>query len=155
MYAKSLQLCPTLRDPIDGSPPGSFVHRNLQARTLEWVAISFSKCTLRGCQEKKKKGKKKYCFFVYMEKQMNRQEKYSEKKFEYRLVLSLTLYLTQDHHKPISFSLFLNFEASSCIHIIFQKYSKVSVKYSNMHPGERNNNTPKKKNIYSAHISSK
>ena len=40
--AKSLQLCPTLCDPIDGSPPGSPVPRILQARTLEWVAISFS-----------------------------------------------------------------------------------------------------------------
>ena len=40
--AKSLQLCPTLCDPIDGSPPGSPVPGTLQARTLEWVAISFS-----------------------------------------------------------------------------------------------------------------
>ena len=40
--AKSLQLCPTLSDPIDGSPPGSPVPGILQARTLEWVAISFS-----------------------------------------------------------------------------------------------------------------
>ena len=42
-YAKSLQSCPTLCDPIDGSPPGSAVPGILQARTLEWVAISFSK----------------------------------------------------------------------------------------------------------------
>ena len=40
--AKSLQLRPTLCDPIDGSPPGSAVPRILQVRTLEWVAISFS-----------------------------------------------------------------------------------------------------------------
>ena len=40
--AKSLQLCPTLCDPIDGSPPGSSVPGILQARTLEWAAISFS-----------------------------------------------------------------------------------------------------------------
>ena len=40
--AKSLQSCPTLCDPIDGSPPGSHVPGILQARTLEWVAISFS-----------------------------------------------------------------------------------------------------------------
>ena len=40
--AKSRQLCPTLCDPIDGSPPGSTVPGILQARTLEWVAISFS-----------------------------------------------------------------------------------------------------------------
>ena len=40
--AKSLQLCPTLSDPIDGSPPGSPAPGILQARTLEWVAISFS-----------------------------------------------------------------------------------------------------------------
>ena len=51
--AKSLQLCPTLCDPIDGSPPGSPVPGILQARTLEWVAISFSnagnpKTSIRG-----------------------------------------------------------------------------------------------------------
>ena len=40
--AKLFQLCPTLCDPIDGSPPGSPVPGILQARTLEWVAISFS-----------------------------------------------------------------------------------------------------------------
>ena len=40
--AKSLQSCLTLCDPIDGSPPGSPVPGILQARTLEWVAISFS-----------------------------------------------------------------------------------------------------------------
>ena len=40
--AKSLQSCPTLCDPIDGSPLGSSVPGILQARTLEWVAISFS-----------------------------------------------------------------------------------------------------------------
>ena len=41
--AKSLQSCPTLCNPIDGSPPGSPVPGILQARTLEWVAISFSR----------------------------------------------------------------------------------------------------------------
>ena len=40
--AKSLQSCPTLCDPIDSSPPGSPVPEILQARTLEWLAISFS-----------------------------------------------------------------------------------------------------------------
>ena len=40
--AASLQSCPTLYDPIDGSPPGSPIPGILQARTLEWVAISFS-----------------------------------------------------------------------------------------------------------------
>ena len=40
--AKLLQSCPTLCDPIDGSPPGSPVPGILQARILEWVAISFS-----------------------------------------------------------------------------------------------------------------
>ena len=40
--AKSLQSCPTLCDPINGSPPGSAVPEILQARTMEWVAISFS-----------------------------------------------------------------------------------------------------------------
>ena len=39
--AKLLQSCPTLWDPIDSSPPGSPIPRILQARTLEWVAISF------------------------------------------------------------------------------------------------------------------
>ena len=40
--AKSLQSCPTLCDPTDGSPPGSPIPGILQARTVEWVAISFS-----------------------------------------------------------------------------------------------------------------
>ena len=40
--AKSLQSCPTLCDPTDGSLPGSSIHGILQARILEWVAISFS-----------------------------------------------------------------------------------------------------------------
>ena len=40
--AKSLQWCPTLCDPIDGNPPGSAVPGILQARILEWAAISFS-----------------------------------------------------------------------------------------------------------------
>ena len=40
--AKSLQSCPTLCDPIDGSPSGSTIPGILQARTLEWVVISFS-----------------------------------------------------------------------------------------------------------------
>ena len=42
LSAKSLHSCPTLCDSIDGSPPGSSVPGILQARTLEWVAISFS-----------------------------------------------------------------------------------------------------------------
>ena len=40
--ATLLQLCPTLCDPVDGSPPGSAVPGVLQTRTLEWAAISFS-----------------------------------------------------------------------------------------------------------------
>ena len=43
MHAKSLQSCLTLCDPMDSSPPSSSVHRILQARILEWIAISFSK----------------------------------------------------------------------------------------------------------------
>ena len=45
--AKLLQLCTTLCNPIDGSPPGSAVPRILQARTLEWIAISFSRGSSR------------------------------------------------------------------------------------------------------------
>ena len=41
-FSTVIQLCPTLCDPIDGSPPGSPVPGILQAKTLEWVAISFS-----------------------------------------------------------------------------------------------------------------
>ena len=40
--AATLQWCPTLRNPMDSSPPGSPIPEILQARTLEWVAISFS-----------------------------------------------------------------------------------------------------------------
>ena len=42
MHAKSLQLCPTLCDPMDSSSPGSSAHRILQTRVLEWAAVSFS-----------------------------------------------------------------------------------------------------------------
>ena len=45
--AKLLQSCLTLCDPIDGSPPGSPIPGIHQARTLEWVAISFSKYTIK------------------------------------------------------------------------------------------------------------
>ena len=49
--AKSLQSCPTLCDPIDGSPPGSPVPGILQGRTLEWVAISvFKFCMIKKIQ---------------------------------------------------------------------------------------------------------
>ena len=44
--AKLLQPCPTLHDPIDGSPPGSPVHGIFQARVLEWGAIAFSEKVL-------------------------------------------------------------------------------------------------------------
>ena len=54
--AKLLQSCPTLCDPMDGSPPGSAVPGILQARTLEWVAISFS-----GAWKWKVKGKSLSC----------------------------------------------------------------------------------------------
>ena len=43
MHAKSLQSCLTLCDSMDSSPPGTSVHRILQARMLQWVAISFSR----------------------------------------------------------------------------------------------------------------
>ena len=46
--AKSLQLCPTLCDLIDGSPPGSTVPGILQARVPEWGAIAFSRATVYG-----------------------------------------------------------------------------------------------------------
>ena len=45
-HAESLQSCPTLCDPMDSSPPGSSVHGFLQARILEWAAISFSNIKL-------------------------------------------------------------------------------------------------------------
>ena len=47
MNAQSLQLCPTLGDSMDSSPPGSSVHRILQPRILEWVAISSSRGSSR------------------------------------------------------------------------------------------------------------
>ena len=63
--AKSLQSCPTLCDPIDGSPPGSSVHGIFQARVLEWGAIAFS-----GCYMGVSKTKSHLTFFIclYMEK---------------------------------------------------------------------------------------
>ena len=56
--AKSLQSCLTLCDPVDGSPPGSPVPGILQARTLEWVAISFSTLCTRKQTNKQKTGLK-------------------------------------------------------------------------------------------------
>ena len=56
--AKSLQSCPTLCDPIDGSPPGSPVPGILQARVLEWGAIAFS--------EKHVKGQQTFCLLKTM-----------------------------------------------------------------------------------------
>ena len=53
-YPKSLQSCPTLCDPIDGSQPGSAILGILQARTLEWVAISFSNAWKRKVKVKVK-----------------------------------------------------------------------------------------------------
>ena len=47
--AASLQSCPTLCDPIDGSPPGFPIPRILQTRTLEWVAVSFSNACMHAC----------------------------------------------------------------------------------------------------------
>ena len=44
--AKSVKSCPTLCDPIDGSPPGSSVPGILQARILEWVSVSFSNASM-------------------------------------------------------------------------------------------------------------
>ena len=60
--AKSLQSCPTLCDPIDDSPAGSPVPGILQARILEWVAISFSSCiscnnTLKNPEQRRIKAK--------------------------------------------------------------------------------------------------
>ena len=49
--AKSLQSCPTLCDPIDGSPPGSPVPGILQAKTLDWGAIAFSESGVLGSHE--------------------------------------------------------------------------------------------------------
>ena len=56
--AKSLQSCPTLCNPIDGSPPGSPIPGILQARVLEWVAIAFSVFVGRGANLIKKYVKK-------------------------------------------------------------------------------------------------
>ena len=50
--AKLLQSCPTLCKPIDGSSPGSLIPGILQARTLEWGAIAFSKNTQKNCTKK-------------------------------------------------------------------------------------------------------
>ena len=58
--AKSLQSCPTLCDPIDSSPPGSPVPGILQARTLEWAAISFS-----NAWKWKVKGKSFSCVWLF------------------------------------------------------------------------------------------
>ena len=63
--AKSLQLCTTLCDPIDGSPPGSAIPGILQARTLEWVAISFSTLKMRDRQRGRRKKNKHLWMMIY------------------------------------------------------------------------------------------
>ena len=65
--AESLQSCPTLCDPVDGSPPGSPVPGILQARTLEWVAISFSNTNMHWIIVKARKFQKSiyFCFIDY------------------------------------------------------------------------------------------
>ena len=55
MHAKLLQSCPTLCNPMDSCPPGSSIHRILQARILEWVAISFYLHAKTGSRDKKRK----------------------------------------------------------------------------------------------------
>ena len=60
LVAKSLQSCPTLCDPVDGSPPGSPVPGILQARTLEWVVISSS-----NAWKWKVKGKSLSCVWLF------------------------------------------------------------------------------------------
>ena len=61
--AKSLQSCPTLCDPIDGSPPGSPAPGILQARTSEWVAISFSHSPSKWYSNHKVPGLMPRCIF--------------------------------------------------------------------------------------------
>ena len=65
--AKSRQSCLTLWDPIDGSPPGSSIPGILQARTLEWVAISFSNTDMHWIIVKARKFQKSiyFCFIDY------------------------------------------------------------------------------------------
>ena len=72
--AKSLQSCPTLCDPIDGSPPGSPVPGILQVRTLEWVAISFSRDTH---------------YYIYINKQINKDWLYNIRNYIYYRVTTI------------------------------------------------------------------
>ena len=64
------QLCPTICDPIDCSPPGSFVHGNFQARILEWVAISFSNFRYWETKIREEKERKHYNFDPIVKKQL-------------------------------------------------------------------------------------
>ena len=66
--AKSLQLCPTLCDPIDSSPPGSTDHGIIQARELEWVAIAFSILTLGTFFSSMQQKKNIYLFIFFFKK---------------------------------------------------------------------------------------
>ena len=79
--AKSLQSCPTLCDPIDSSPPGSPVPGILQARTLEWVSISF------------------YCvLYMKIVKRVNPKSSHHKKKYYFSISLILYLYEMIDIH---------------------------------------------------------
>ena len=63
--AKSLQSCPTLCDPIDGSPPGSPVPGTLQARTLEWGAIAFSDAVVYVSSKEESKCTFSFVIFIF------------------------------------------------------------------------------------------
>ena len=105
--AKSLQSCPTLCDPIDGSPTGSSVHGILQARTLEWVAISSSIYTLVDPDKRQNKTKK------------HSETEYVEKK---KSKLGINLYSEVDeltsgsrmYQMKIQNPHFKNFQCTSC-----------------------------------------
>ena len=121
--AKSLQLCPTLCDPIDSRPPGSAVPGILQARTLEWVAISFS-----NAWKWKVKVKSLSCVWLFAtpwtpayqappSMGFSRQEYWSGvplpspyKDFIYAWISSkILLHFTRSHYLATCFNKFLNF----------------------------------------------
>ena len=137
--AKLLQSCPTLCNPIDSSPPGSPVPGNLQARTLEWVAISFSivHCSVA-----------KSCLTICnpMDSSTHWEVKASQSFTIFKSLLKLMsfeLVMPSNHLilcQPLFFlpSIFPNirvFSNASALHIRWPKFWSFSISPSNEHSG--------------------
>ena len=104
--AKSLRLCPTVCDPMDGSPPGSSIHGILQVRVLEWLAIAFSERT----DEILLKTNTLYGTFLKKKKKSSMMKRSIKSNFYSLLIIhaSLPMYISMSYFKKKNPSDFLH-----------------------------------------------